>query len=90
MHLRGWIVSAKKHGWWSIPLIIFALTSGSYWVRKVEAESGQHKIGITQLQTVIPEINKQMVTTNERLEKIDERTMQMNQRLSNIEGRLRR
>lgn len=90
MHLKGWLVSAKQHGWWAIPLVIFALTSASYWISGVNAGTDLSKANSIIVNTALPEIRQQMATTNERLERIDERTQEMNQRLANIEGRVRR
>ena len=76
----------RKHAWWGVPLAGFALTSASYWIASVNATG----TSVVQLKTVIPEIRQHMATTDEKLEKIDERTQEMNQRLSNIEGRIKR
>ena len=83
----NWLVSlGKKHAWWIVSIAGFGVTSASYWISGVNAT----QVSVIELRTVIPEIRQQMATTNEHLEKLDERTLEMNARLANIEGRFKK
>lgn len=76
----------RKHAIWAVPLGGLALTTAGYWIAAVNANG----TSVVQLTTVIPEIQKQMGAMDQKLDKLDGRTQEMNQRLANIEGRVRR
>ena len=76
----------RKHAIWAVPLCGMALTTASYWIAQVNANGTD----VVQLKTVVPEIQKQMGAMDQKLDRLDDRSQEMNQRLSNIEGRIRR
>lgn len=76
----------RKHAIWVVPLGGLALTTAGYWVKSVNANG----TSVVQLTTTMPQIQKQIEAVDQKLDKLDGRTQEMNQRLSNIEGRIRR
>lgn len=73
----------KRHAWWSVPLVGFALTSFSYWVASVSAT----QTSVIELKAVVPQVEQRLTEVRDEQK---EMRKEINHRFSELSSEIRK